>query len=175
MSSASFSLKSLTEHKERFVEFLNARGAQVLEPTNEWEVMRFMAGDQTCVIYKNKQNRLTFIGDAYNAFMAFKSCTHWRAAPRTNRKKSPPRLQAIRERDGGCCFFCLDTVSVEDESEEHLVAVTHGGPNHIANLYLAHRKCNADAGHLSAPEKIRIHVEAHIRRAMLANAAEVAQ
>lgn len=170
MASQSFSLKSLTEHKDRFVEFLKARGAQVLEPTNEWEVLRFLAGDQTCVIYKNKRNGLTFIGDAYNAFTAFKSGGRsWRAAPRTGgKKRSPPRLQAIRERDGGCCFYCLQPVTVEDESEEHLVAMTHGGPNHIANLFLAHKKCNSEAGHLSAAEKIRTHVEAHMRRAMLA-------
>lgn len=168
MTSASFSLKSLTEHQERFIEFLKARGAQVLTPTNEWEVVRFLAGEQTCVIYKNKVGRLTFTGDAYQAFNAFKSNSSWRAADRTGaKKKSPPRLQAIRERDGGCCFFCLQPVTVEDESEEHLVAVTHGGPNHIANLFLAHRDCNAKAGHLSAAEKIRIHVEAHMRRAML--------
>jgi hypothetical protein len=166
VSSKSFASKSLTEHQERFVEFLHARGAQVLTPTNEWEVLRFMAGDQTCVIYKTKQGRLTFTGDSYNAFMAFKSNASWRAAERTgSKKKSPPRLQAIRERDGGCCFFCLLPVSLDDESEEHLVAATHGGPNHIANLFLAHKKCNADASHLSAAEKIRIHVEAHLLRA----------
>jgi hypothetical protein len=160
-----FSVKSLTQHQDRFIEFLKARGAQVLEPTNEWEVLRFLAGEQTCVIYRTKTGRLTFTGDSYNAFMKFKSGDgSWRAMPRTgHKKKSPPRLQAIRERDGGCCFFCLQPVSIEDESEEHLVAMTHGGPNHIANLFLAHKVCNGKAGHLTAAEKIKMHVDAHLK------------
>jgi hypothetical protein len=54
-------------------------------------------------------------------------------------------------------------VDVEDESEEHLVSITHGGPQHISNKFLAHRVCNAKAGHMSAPEKIQLHVEAHLR------------
>lgn len=160
----SFSLKSLTTHEDRFLAFLRASGAEILAPTNEWEVVRFIAGDATSVIYKNKQNQLTFTGAASEAFKAFKSNGAWRAMPRTGRKKkSPPRLQAIRERDGGCCFFCLKPVSIEDESEEHLVAMTHGGPNHISNLFLAHKLCNRSAGHLSAAEKIKIHVEAHMK------------
>jgi hypothetical protein len=41
--------------------------------------------------------------------------------------------------------------------------MTHGGPNHINNLFLTHKICNQRAGHLSAPEKIRMHVEAHMK------------
>lgn len=170
-----FSLKSLTTNQERFLAFLRANGAEVLAPTNEWEVVRFIAGDHTSVIYKTKQGTLTFTGVAFDAFSAFKCNGVWRAMPKTGRKKkSPPRMQAIRERDGGFCFFCLDPVSVEEESEEHLVAVTHGGPNHISNLFLAHRVCNARAGHLSAPEKISLHVAAHMKAAHSVTTMEIA-
>lgn len=160
----SFSLKSLTVKKEKFLAFLTANGAELLTPTNEWEVVRFIAGGVTSVIYKTKTGQLTFTGESLVAFNAFKSAAQWRAMPRTgNKKKSPPRLQAIRERDGGYCFFCLKPVAVEHESEEHLVAMTHGGPNHISNLFLSHKICNSAAGHLSAADKIKIHVEAHMK------------
>lgn len=75
-----------------------------------------------------------------------------------------PMIRALRTRDGDLCFFCQRTVSQDNESAEHLVPVTHGGPNHISNLFLAHKGCNGQAGHLSAPEKIRIHVRAVIER-----------
>jgi len=152
---------------ESFRQWLSANGAQVLQPTNEWEVARFKAGDLTSVIYKNKAGALSFSGDAEKVLDAFRSGKSWRAVPRTGKKKkSSPRLAAIRARDGGYCFFCLKPVLNEDESEEHLVPATHGGPNHISNLFLAHRRCNASAGHLSAPEKIAIHVNAILERVL---------
>jgi 5-methylcytosine-specific restriction endonuclease McrA len=66
------------------------------------------------------------------------------------------------ERDGAGCFFCGRRVSAPDEdcppgyepSVEHLVAIMHGGPNHISNTYLAHARCNNIAGNVSAVEKI---------------------
>jgi 5-methylcytosine-specific restriction endonuclease McrA len=39
---------------------------------------------------------------------------------------------------------------------EHLVPVAHGGPNHLSNCFLAHKRCNAAAGTLSAAEKVRL-------------------
>jgi hypothetical protein len=158
----------ITKQREQFRNWLAANGAEVLEPTNEWELVRFRTGTGTGVIYSNKAGGTTFSGPADKAWNAFKSGGSWRATPKTKRQqKSTPRIQAIRERDGGCCFFCLKPVSVEEESEEHLVPVTAGGPNHISNLFLAHRLCNQRAGHLSAPEKIRMHVEAHMKAAMM--------
>lgn len=150
---------------KNFEAFLSSHGAQVLKPTNEYELMRFMAGDWVQVIYRKANGQVTFAGTSREAFDAFLSGLPWRAQPRPPKKrKSAPRLAAIRERDGGACFFCLEPVDVEDESEEHLVPATHNGPNHISNLFLAHRKCNEEAGHLSAPEKIALHVKAHMRR-----------
>jgi len=154
----------ITKQREQFRNWLAANGAEVLEPTSEWELVRFKAGSETGVIYSNKSGELTFTGPAGEAWKAFKGAHSWRAAPATKRRpKSSPRLQAIRARDGGHCFYCLKPVAVEDESEEHLVSVTHGGPNHISNIFLAHRICNAKAGNLSAPEKIQLHVEAYLK------------
>lgn len=44
-----------------------------------------------------------------------------------------------------------------------VVPIAHGGPDHISNMVLAHRKCNEEAGHLSGREKIEIHVQARLR------------
>lgn len=152
----------ITRKGKAFRDWLSANGAQVLEPTNEWELIRFKSDSGTSVIYKDKGSRLTFTGEALKAWEAFKHGQGWRAMPATKRKKSSTIIQSIRARDGDDCFFCAQPVSVEEESEEHLVPATHGGPNHISNLFLAHRVCNAKVGHLSAPEKIALHVAAHL-------------
>jgi hypothetical protein len=142
-----------------FRAFLNERGAEVLEPTNEWELVRFKSGKTTSIVYTKKNGIVTFLGDAFNAWTAFKTNGSWRAAPVSRSKKSSkPSIATLRKRDGDLCFFCLHEVSEEDESEEHLLSVTHGGPNHIANKVLAHKKCNLLAGSLSLSDKIKIHV-----------------
>jgi hypothetical protein len=152
----------ITKKAAEFRSWLSGCGAQVLEPTNEWELIRFKAGNDTCVIYRNKAGRVTFSGVSEAAWKAFTNSTAWRAAPATKRRKVSPHITALRKRDGNLCFFCQRYVDEEHESVEHLVSVTHGGPNHISNLFLAHKGCNAKAGHLSAPEKITIHVNAVI-------------
>lgn len=149
--------------------WLSANGASVLEPTNQWEVARFRSGDETCVIYRNKVGGIRYNGvSAELAWKSFASGKSWRAAtPTSRRKKMTPLIAAIRKRDGDLCFFCQQIVGQDNESAEHLVSVTHGGPNHLSNLFLAHKTCNATAGHLSATEKIRIHVEAVLHQKSL--------
>lgn len=151
-----YTAKRLSTRIDKFHAWLKARGAEVLIPTNEWEVLRFRTNSGTSIIYRNKSDRLTFTGDAEFVLHAFMNNGTWRAIPATKRKlKSTPVCRALRERDGDDCFYCRKPVEVEDESIEHLVAITHGGPDHIANMVLAHRApCNAEAGHLSVMEKI---------------------
>lgn len=78
------------------------------------------------------------------------------------RKSGAGTHAALIARDGNECFFCLSPLG-QLKSVEHLVPVAHGGPNHISNKFLAHPDCNRAAGHLSAPEKIRIREEALLR------------
>ena len=153
----------ITMKVKDFGDWLSGVGAQVLEPTNEWEVMRFKAGDVTSVIYRNKVGGVTHSGVSKEAWEAFCTGKAWRAMPATRRKRMSPVIKTLRKRDGDLCFFCNKKVGQENESVEHLIAITHGGTNHISNLLLAHRTCNANAGHLSAMEKIKIHVHAVIQ------------
>lgn len=155
----------IMEQSEKFIRWLSGRGAQVLQPTNQWELVRFKSGDKTAVIYTNKVGRVRFTGDSEPAWKAFKTGGAWRATPATARKtRRAPEVATLLARDGPLCFFCLAPMD-DDMTIEHLVARTHGGPNHISNKFLAHRGCNERAGHLSAPEKIRIHVGAAKQRA----------
>lgn len=151
-------LKDLESNLMPFKAWLIARGAEVLSPTNEWEVVRFRTNEGVSIIYKKKHGALTFTGESFKVWNAYQSNGAWRAAPATKRKlKSSPTCASLRKRDGNACFYCHQLVEVADESIEHLVAITHGGPDHLANMVLAHRApCNANAGHLSVMEKIRL-------------------
>lgn len=140
--------------RERFAAALTAHGAEVLAPTNPYEVMRFRTRYGTGVIYRNAQNRENWNEAAIAAREHLdKQKGPLGAVKVVGRKRSAGTVNRLRERDGDSCFFCRAPLA-DDVSIEHLVSIAHGGPNHISNLFLAHVGCNARAGHLSAPEKI---------------------
>jgi hypothetical protein len=143
-------------------DWLSAAGAEVLDTTNEYEVLRFRSNGQTSIIYRNAANRLTFTGEAQLALQAWLDARSWRANARTPRIKVSPEIKTLRARDGDLCFACWFRVSETEASVDHLVAATHGGPNHISNYVLMHQACNAACHHMSAAEKIRMHVEARL-------------
>lgn len=151
-------------------DWLAARGASLIDTTNEWEVIRFKTSKSTAVIYRKATGGLTYTGGAKAAVDSFCKNAEWRAWSATKRAKSKPGrnpvFNTLRRRDGDLCFFCQQHVGEEVESIEHLVAVTHQGPNHISNYVLAHRRCNAQAGHMSAMEKIAIHTKAVISKSI---------
>ncbi len=149
-----------------FKDWLNARGAQLLESTNEWEIIRFKSGDETCVIYRKKSGSATFTGSAHEAWEAFRTSRKWRASPRTNRKRHSRKsavVISLFKRDGNLCFFCQKYLG-NDFTIEHLISLTHGGPDHTSNMVLAHEECNIEAGHISVMAKINIHVNAQQNR-----------
>lgn len=148
---------SIKKKKAAFIEFLAANGAEILTATNEYEVLRFRANGETSVLYRNKQGELTGTGDMGNAYRAFIGGHKWVGAQKNKATiiKRTPKVKTLLKRDGTNCFYCGKPLN-GDISLEHLVSRAHGGPNHISNLVLAHRQCNADAGHLSAAEKIAL-------------------
>ena len=139
----------------KFRAFLTERGAEVLKPTSEWELIRFNCAAGVAIVYTDARGRTTFTGESLAAWNAFCSSGAWKAGVAKTRKKRSPVVQTLLDRDGDCCFYCWKVMEPTDQSVEHLVPVVHGGPNHISKLALAHRHCNAAARHLSAMEKIR--------------------
>jgi 5-methylcytosine-specific restriction endonuclease McrA len=145
--------KRKTDGVHAFKERLMAAGAEVLGPTNPYEVLRFRSVHGTGVIYKGRR------GETWNA-EAIKARDHLDAgkgslAPVLVRGRRTDRatVEALLIRDGKDCFFCGKPLE-GDITVEHLVAIAHGGPNHISNLFLAHAACNQAAGHMAAPHKI---------------------
>jgi hypothetical protein len=152
-------LDRIKKDKSRIEAWLVEHGAQVLVPTNEWEIIRYQAGKSTGVVYGNKRGLLaTCVGGAGEMLAAFYMNKAWTAGVGTARIRSKAISKfvlVLLERDGDLCFYCGHPLG-DDITREHLVALTAGGPNHISNMVLSHKQCNHDAGALSAMDKIRI-------------------
>lgn len=153
--SADITAAKLRKRMAALKDWLSCHGAEVLAPTNEWELLRFRAGAQTGIAYRNARDQLTLVGPAREALAAHFGGTYWSAGVATQRARLGPRVAALFERDGDGCWLCGKPLG-SDVTQEHLVAVAHGGPNHLSNLVLAHGDCNNEMGHLSVAEKVRL-------------------
>lgn len=146
-------------------EFLEQGGATLLPVTNPWEVVRFKTQRGTHVVYTNKQNNKTYSDPhAKEAYQAWIDGKPWIAKEKVNRRSIRYLVEAIKKRDGDGCFFCCDPFTAErPETVEHLLAITSGGSNGIANLALAHEDCNMAAGNMAVMDKVRMREHARTR------------
>lgn len=131
-----------------------------MAPTNAYEVARWRARGGTHVIYRRASGQITAAGFADECLTAF--CRDGSVAmgmPKVRQKAMGRYVDALLLRDGNICFFCLQPVTDEDVTVEHLVARGKGGPNHPDNLALAHDACNKKADNMTLMQKIRIRVE----------------
>ena len=142
----------------RLRDYLLCAGSEMLEPSNPYEVIRFRAHGKTYLLYRKDSDVLTWNDDIRAVWQRFLRNEPWAATAKTerNRRHRDITVKALLVRDGSDCFFCLDSMEPGEETIEHLVPRAHGGPNHVSNYVLAHQPCNADAGHTSAMEKIKI-------------------
>lgn len=148
-------MADISNADKAFLARVTEAGGEVLAPTNPYEVMRFKTRLGVGVVYTGKRGR-SWNNEA-------RAVRDWLKAPKgslapitvTGRRTGKGTVNRLLERDGEECFYCRLPLD-EDVTVEHLVAVAHGGPNHISNLFLAHGECNRKAGHLSAVEKIKM-------------------
>jgi hypothetical protein len=149
------------KREKAFRAWLTEQGAEILQPTNPWEVLRFKSYGATSVLYRNAPGILHWTGECAVAWMCWTNKAPWFATDKTMRrsgkKKTAPVVRTLFTRDGPLCFYCQRAMTDETATIEHLVPRAHGGPNHTSNYVLAHATCNQDAGLLSAMEKIRLH------------------
>lgn len=149
-----------------FKAWIVSRGAEILKATNEYEILRFRAGDGVGIIYRNGAGRLNFQGPAEQAYASFRNGQQWDAGiAKVKARKKPVLVRTLLERDGNECFYCGGAMEDGAESLEHLLPRAHGGSNHISNLALAHDACNKEAGHLSVVEKVKMRDRIRIARA----------
>lgn len=141
------------ENIGKFQAWLTKKGAIIVSPTNQWEVLRFKTSNGVSVIYRRANGRLTFTGDSDEAYSAFVNNRTWKAV---DRKRKPLREQKtmLAMRDGKKCFFHGERLGYDRLTVEHLLAVSHGGTDHPSNLCLACEPCNQEVGNMSITQKM---------------------
>lgn len=143
---------SLAE-KLSFEKWLKDRGCEILPITNEYETLRFK-GKETGIFYCTGKTNNDYANKAY---MAFKKNNKWDGQPlnigrQTSYKKEKEKLI---ERDGVNCFLCGESLN-GDITIEHLIALSSGGKNTLANMVLMHEKCNNFVKNKPINEKVMI-------------------
>jgi len=140
---------------EKFKTWLSKRGAVVLAPTNEWEVVRFRTINGTSVIYTNKHGNLTFTGESDKAYTAYKNNKSWKAVDR-KRQVLKQKKAKLAARDGKKCFACLAKLGFDELTIEHILSFSHGGTDNENNLCLLCEPCNKLMSNLPVVRKIEL-------------------
>jgi len=145
-----------------FSEWLTRQGYGVRGTTNPWEVIRYKADGRVHVVYKNKRDGVTWTGQSNAHYKASMRGVDVKVSSpvKTKTKAMRPRTRKVikarlLKRDGGRCWFCDETMG-DDVTIEHLVPISDGGSHSMANLVLAHKECNRDAGDAPIVDKLAI-------------------
>lgn len=142
----------------KFKNWLENQGAEIHPPTNEWEALRFKGSNGVGLIHVNKKGRLNITTvAAKQAFFAFSEGVAWDGKPRKLRgrtKQEKSIVNRLLKRDGDKCFYCLYPLG-NNVTKEHLVPISHNGPDRIDNMVLAHSQCNNSMGSKSIIEKLK--------------------
>lgn len=140
---------------DKFTTYLREAGAEILAPTNEYEVIRFRTINGVSVVYQGKRG-YTFTGEAKEAFQRFEKKNIWNIQGRPDKKKNETLLALIERDDGTDCFFCgIPTYAGENQTIEHFLPVADGGNNNLKNLCIACKSCNLAVGNMPIVDKIK--------------------
>jgi hypothetical protein len=150
---------------ERFRQYLSEAGAELMEPTNQYEVVRYRWLGYVQIVYRNERGILRWMqqtADHYRAMMERRGLSISNGRTRLKSSRKPEIRDALTERDGTSCFFCEDPMvfGVPDDRKsatiEHLWPASAGGPNTRNNLVLVCFDCNQKLGDLPLVEKLKI-------------------
>lgn len=141
----------------KFKAWLESQGSEVMQPTNQYEVLRFRCRDGVGVIYQGKKG-LSVNNDIVNeAWDCFTSRKSWKGKGKPSKRKNGSLYKRqLLDRDGNECFYCGDPMENDEMTIEHILSVNQGGPMRLENLALAHKACNQLAGHMPVIEKIKL-------------------
>lgn len=152
-----------------FAAYLAENGAEIGVPTNVYEVVRYRAFWQesskaaTHIVYAKESGLLTYTGasrEHYSAFLAGEPLPEMAATleeKRARRLKNTSSVRALLiKRDGQCCWYCGGLLASAESNIEHLINISDGGTNALANLVLTHTDCNRQAGNQPLHRKMEL-------------------
>ena len=147
----------------KFKSWLTKRGAVVLDPTNQWEVVRFKTVNGVSVIYTKANGRLTFTGESDEAYKAYKANKVWKSVDR-KRQNLRAHKARLATRDGKKCFCCNAKLGYDELTIEHLLSFSHGGTDNDNNLCLVCKPCNKLLGNLPVAKKVELIMQSRANR-----------
>lgn len=153
-----------------FAAYLAASGAEIGTPTNVYEVIRYKAFWQggkkaiTHIVYAKENGLLTYTGGSADHYRAFQSAGSIEVDESRVRRKALGHLRPkLVARDGDECWYCAGGLDAEPSNVEHLINVSDGGTNALANLVMAHVGCNTKAGNMPLARKLELRAELRAR------------
>lgn len=138
------------EEMVKFVMWLDDNGYPRLPVTNEWECVRFQAGDETRIIYRNKHGALT---------LARRSFVQWEAFHRRERLPNVKKSATVAEEPAKTISKALYADPVKQAAMEISAAVCGTNTDDRWRLYelvadmLVNRCQNFQASHFRALAK----------------------
>lgn len=136
---------------DKFKKWLTDRGVEILPCSNAWELLRFK-GKEIGVLYKSGK-----VSNPYttSAIRCYKHSKQWNGWPLNIGRKNNYKKEkaALIERDGIDCFYC-GLPLCEDITLEHLIALSSGGKNTLANMVLCHEECNQAVKNMPISKKV---------------------
>lgn len=141
---------------EKFTKWLSQMGVEILPPTSQYEAVRFK-GREVGVLYKSGKVSGNYVTEAIRCFKQKKK---WDGKPvNVGRKNSYVKQKAkLIVRDGKDCFLCGKPLE-NDITLEHLIALSSGGSNRLANMVLMHEKCNHEVDNKPITEKVKLAIQ----------------
>lgn len=139
--------------------YLDVIGVNHLEITNSYEVARFIANDEICVIYRGKKGLSGSNKTANKIVEAFldKKLINIQECKRKSLKEK--FYEQLIKRDGNKCFYTGIEMTKENASIEHLIPLSKGGKNNLDNLVLCLKEENLKMANLSLVEKIKYKID----------------
>lgn len=136
----------------KFKTFLIKYGAEILDQTNCYEVVRFKTINGISVVYKGKKG-YTFTGESEEAYRLMQKGRVWsiRSIKQKEREKAK---KSIIARDGKSCCYCSKQLNDDEITIEHFHSVSDGGSNDIGNLGVCCLSCNQEVGSMPVRYKM---------------------
>lgn len=148
---------------DKFKDWLRRCGAEILAPTNQYELVRFRARGSVHIVYTGRRG-VSMQGFAHHCYTAFEDGANVdMGLTRTPRGHTAERKQALLARDGRYCFYCRQEMPNDDITIEHLIPLDKRGPDHEGNMVLAHARCNQAASNLPLIAKINLRERMEIK------------
>lgn len=144
---------------KNFDQYLDAIGADKIETKSCWEIARFRANNEVCVVYEGKRGASFSNPLAEKIYKSFLEKKLINIQSEKRQSLGAKFKLKIYERDGNKCFYSGKEMAIDEATIEHLIPLSRGGKNNIDNLVLCLREENLKMADRPLIEKIKYKID----------------